>query len=191
MTLSAVYFAYQLSTASAPGSFSVRIQEVPEGNNAATYAAGTNLLASTTHTFGLASTGGVQKILKLAFTGADQIVLREGATYAVEIVSTASSVSFFRRGADAYWGGQAYSNRSALMFSGTSRDLVMAVAGDINVITLEEAISPATVWPETVDIDTGDPAQVNTGVALTSGNVVSQTITPLTDIRLNTFYLPY
>ncbi|MFA6286406.1 MAG: hypothetical protein WC661_03410 [Opitutaceae bacterium] len=191
MTLSAVYFAYQLSTASAPGSFAVRIQAVPEGNNAATYAAGTNLLASTTHTFGLASTGGVQKILKLAFTGADQIVLREGATYAVEIVSTASSVSFFRRGADAYWGGMAYSNRNALLFSGASRDLVMAVAGDINVITLEEAISPATVWPETVDIDTGDPAQVNTGVALTSGNVVSQTITPLTDIRLNTFYLPY
>jgi polysaccharide biosynthesis protein PslG len=191
MTLSALYFAYQLTNASAPGSFSVSIQEVPEGNNATSYAAGTNLLATTGYTFGLASTGGVQKILKLSFTGADQIVLREGSVYAVEISSTVSSVAFFRRGADAYWGGLAYSNRNVLLYSGSSRDLVMSVAGDINIITLEENIDPATVWPETVDIDTGDPAQVNNGVALTSGNVISQTITPMIDTKMNAFYLPY
>jgi polysaccharide biosynthesis protein PslG len=182
--------AYRSSADSATDSFVLRIQEVPEGDAADSYAPGSNLL-SVDYAFDLLSTGNEQRMLRFDFTGDDQLLLTAGKTYAIEISSNASTAIFMRRGGDAYWGGKVYMNRVALTISGTTRDLVMAAGGDANVVTFQEAISPSTDWPETVDIETCDPATVTSGVTVNASSRVSQTITPERDMKLGALYFPY
>lgn len=125
MTLGELYFTYSTSAASTSNAFTVKIQTV-SGPAVTTYTAGTNLLGATPVTFGLASTGGATRIAKLQFTGAYQIALNAGTTYAVEISSTGSQVVLYRRAADLYTGGVFYLNRSAYN-SPSTRDIAMAI----------------------------------------------------------------
>lgn len=128
-TLGALYLSYSTSAASAPNSFTLKIQQVPGGPGVQTYTQGTNLLGPVPATFSLASTSGSKNLLRFEFSGADQIPLNKGTTYAIEISSTSSAVTFYRRSADTYAGGNAYSNRSAVNYPGT-RDLAMGVIAD-------------------------------------------------------------
>lgn len=192
MTLDAVYFSYSTTAASASGSFGLRIQTVPGGAAAQTYAQGTNLLPSGGFTFSLAGTAGAIKLLKFTFSGADRLILAAGTTYAVEITSSSSAVTFYRRGADTYSAGNAYSNRSAINYPNT-RDLAMAVAATAGggSMTLTENIAPALDWPEPLTVQTGDPGDNTTGVGVNASTVVSETFTPGTNFNLGAIYFSY
>lgn len=121
-----LYLSYSTSAASAANSFTLKIQQVTGGGGVQTYPQSTNLLGTTPFTFSLASTGGAIRLLKFSFTGSSQLLLAGGATYAVEISSTASNVNFYRTGSNPYLGGTAYTNRSAILYP-TVRDLGMGV----------------------------------------------------------------
>lgn len=126
MALGSLFFTYSTSAASSANAFTIRIQQVSGGAAAQTYALGTDLLSAIPVTFSLASTGGATRVMEFQFAGAYQIPLASGNTYAVEIASTGSALNLFRRGADSYAGGNAYSNRSAINYPST-RDLAMGV----------------------------------------------------------------
>lgn len=100
--------------------------------NPSSYAPGTNLLGGGA---GLPITYVTQAngLLKLDFTGADQLQLVAGREYAFEIAGTTSANSMFwyRTGANTYAGGAAYRNRSHI--NGTNaRDFALALYGPIN-----------------------------------------------------------
>jgi len=82
-------------------------------------------------TFSMGNTGGIHQLLRFGFGGSNQITLRQGITYAVEISSTASTATFFRRGASTYSGGALYVNRSAFNYPST-RDLSSSVVAEVN-----------------------------------------------------------
>jgi chitodextrinase len=124
--LGSISFKYSTSVTSATNAFTVRIQEVPGGASAQTYSAGTDLFGATPITFGLASTGGQTRILRIDLGGSLQIPLAAGTTYAVEILSNGPAMTLYRRGADSYSGGLLYTNRSAFNYPST-RDLAMAL----------------------------------------------------------------
>jgi hypothetical protein len=145
-TLQSIYLAYSTSGSSAPGAFSVRIQQVNGGTNVQTYPAGGNLLPSSSVSFGLTSTGGAKRLLKLTFTGSDQIVLSAGTTYAIEVSSTGAAVSFYRRGSDSYSGGAVYDNRSAVNCPAT-RDMAAGI------LLQAEAPSGVALSPFGVSVD--------------------------------------
>lgn len=191
--LSAVYFSYSTSADSIPGSFAVRIQQVAGGAGVQTYTQGTNLLSSGNFIFPLASTGGTIKLMKFVFTGPDQLTLTAGVTYAVEITSTSSNVTFYRRGADTYSGGCVYDNRSAINYPST-RDLAMAVVSTVgasNGVTVIEGITPSNIWPEPATITTATPGNNSVGVTANASNIASQTFTPGTNYNLGAIYFSY
>ena len=192
--LDSIYLQYSTAAASSSGSFSVRLQTVSGGSGAQTYTQGTNLLPSGgTFIFGLANTASVRKFLKLSFTGTDRVTLTSGTTYALEIVSTSSTVAFFRWGSSTYAGGAVYSNRSAVNYPST-RDISMAVltgpaiTGSYNIA---EGITPADLWPEPLTVLTGDPADNTTGAGSNGSTIASQTFTPGRNFTLGTVYLSY
>lgn len=133
MNLGSLYLSYSMTENSPDTAFSLRIQTVPGGNGAQNYTQGTNLLGPTPITFGLDSTGGQIRTLKLEFSGDYQIPLTQGTTYAVELVSTGPTVRFYRRTTDTYAGGALYTNRTAFNYPNT-RDLAMAVIPSVAAI---------------------------------------------------------
>jgi O-glycosyl hydrolase len=113
--------------------------------NPNTYSAGLDLFGSGS---GLSITYTTQTngLLRLDFTGSDQVVLRAGRMYAFGIsgASGTSPISWFRSISDTYSGGAAYRNRSWIN-GNNARDFALAVYG---VVTNEPpAPSECTVNP--------------------------------------------
>ena len=71
-------------------------------------------------------------LLRLDFTGSDQVVLRGGRMYAFGIsgISGTSPINWFRSTSDTYAGGAAYRNR-AWINGNNARDFALAVYGDV------------------------------------------------------------
>ncbi len=201
MALETIFFTYTASGTQAANSYTLKIQAVPGGDQAASYPAGTNLLATATYTFTVTATS-TRSLMRFDFSGTDQIMLHDGTTYAVEIASTSSTLNLYRGhygydpgNTDIGIGGIMYNNRAAYYpYSGSTdtRDITMAVAGNSNVVAFTEGIAVPTgnIWPEVVDIAASE-LPGSTGVSANSSTIVSQTITPTTPLVLDTVYFAY
>ena len=95
------------------------------------YSANNNLLgggSGVAITYTTQATG----LLKLDFTGTDQVTLGAGHMYAFEIagVSATSPMNWYRTGSDLYTGGAAYRSRGWIN-GGSARDFSLAVYGSV------------------------------------------------------------
>ncbi len=142
------------------------------------YAAGTDLLGAGA---GLAITYTQQAngILRLNFTGGDQVVLRGGSMYVFQISGTSgtSPIGWLRSAADTYADGAAYRNRAWI--NGTSaRDFGLALYATVT-----------TDPPPTASI-TVDAAAVRQRMdGFGAGAVfLDAGLNPLTDAQMNTLY---
>jgi hypothetical protein len=99
--------------------------------DAPTYAAGTNLLGSTSG-LGISYTPQAAGILQFDFAASNQIVLKAGHRYALELQGAAKSAPLFWRVSrqDAYPGGSAYQNRQPVLLNDKrGYDFALAVYG--------------------------------------------------------------
>ena len=155
--------------------FDLGTRSAPDPNS---YTVGTNLFGAGA---GLAITYTTQSngILRLDFTGSDQVVLRAGAMYAFELSGTSgtSPTSWLRSVSNTYSGGAAYRNR-AWINANNARDFGLAVyttAANDGPVPFESTVD-AAVTNQRMD---GFGAGV---VFLDAG------LNPLSDAQMNTLY---
>ncbi len=146
--------------------------------NPSPYSPNNNLLGSGS---GVAITYTAQTagLLKLDFTGADQVVLGAGHMYAFEISGTSGTnpMPWYRTTADTYAGGAGYRNRTWIL-GNNAREFSMAVYG---VITLDQP------GPVSCTVNAADVRQqvdgFGAGVAFLNNGVVQ-----LTDTQADQLY---
>lgn len=109
-------------------------------------------------------------MLKFTFTGSSQIALTAGKTYAVEISSTSSTVSFYQRGADSYAGGALYLNRGAFNYPNT-RDIAMAIVAVGGGSGPTDTLAPTT--PGSLTATAVSSSQINLSWVASSDNVTA------------------
>jgi len=118
-------------------------------------------------------------LLRLDFTGSDQVVLRGGRMYVLQISGTSgtSPINWLRSVSDTYSGGAAYRNRSWINGS-NARDFAMAVYGSVtsDAPTPSESTVNGSMTHQRID---GFGAGV---VFLDAG------LNPLSDAQMDTLY---
>ncbi|MEM1058674.1 MAG: DUF1800 family protein [Verrucomicrobiota bacterium] len=156
MDLAAIYFKYSATADSTPEGFTLRVQQVPEGVGSANYAQGTDLLGEGVPvSFGLASTSGSLRLMRIELGGSYQIPLLSGTTYAIELSTNDSALNLYRRGANVYPNGDAYDNRAAINFPNT-RDLAVALIDTSSPPTDMDADGMDDAWEIANGLDPSD-----------------------------------
>ena len=119
LTLDKLMFRYKTS---ASATFTLTVQTVADPNGAS-YTAGSNLV--TNSTFNLASTGGLSKVLTLDLTGGNEVALTASQGYAVDLIATSGSMTWYGRGSQGstYAGGRSYINYAQRGTAGADNDM--------------------------------------------------------------------
>lgn len=130
ITLSRIYIRY--ATQADSGSFTIRIQEVPEGANGMTYAPGKDLFPTPAIASYKVNTHGAPRIMEIQLAGDHRITLEAKKLYVIEIVDQgAAPLSWYRAKGDVYPGGYAYQKNTQMMTpSDQSRDFSLAIDGE-------------------------------------------------------------
>jgi glucuronoarabinoxylan endo-1,4-beta-xylanase len=155
--------------------FDLGTRTAPEPNS---YSAGTNLFGAGAG-LAIAYTQQPNGVLRLNFTGSDQVVLRAGAMYAFEISGTSgtSPVSWLRSVSDTYTGGAAYRNR-AWINGNNARDFALAVYTTV----VNEGPAP---FESTVDAAVTNQRMDGFGAGVV---FLDAGLNPLSDAQMNTLY---